>query len=227
MNDPQPDIAPADLAEWKERNKRWTDSQRKRANALRIVQRTWELSDYEMSRPIALLDRMRVDRTQTLTIEKFGVVKSSAEQIQDCVNLQNAASVISRQFQFFKQFLEVDFALKTSFGEISDLAAKGTSQAQIQRKWGTLRQRFLDDAELLGRLAKAAAQRIEKQCEVPGKPSENWRDESFQRLFVLLGHVFSGSKAKRTKLALDIWNIYFTEEFYLTEEVVEKFLKKT
>jgi hypothetical protein len=214
MITPYPDIDKAQRKDIEAKNASWLQAQVKKVELVRaeLTNRGIQANDRVVLS--AFLGKLKADRNISQAVEN----KSLTLQVADCGSLQVAAQRLSETLDYFRQISALHLAL----GE----AYSATTEKSADVSWEQFRSRLQQDSALLANLAWVARSKIQRQPEPEREEPYSWRDDSFVRLLGIVERVLPGTTAQRIKLAVDLWNIYFHEEFELTDGAAGKLIKK-
>lgn len=165
------------------------------------------------------------ERCQELTISAVIPVDSLAQQIKICMMLEESASAIAKQFDFFTQFAALDVALSCEFPQHRPRTAMDSKAAPPG--WTDFRDRLSADCLLLTHIASQARERLNGISAKRGRPVKQWRNIAISELVDRLKRLQVCTFHECIELANDLWNIYFPRETIIDLDAVKMIVRRT
>ena len=213
MIKPYPDIDESERGKYEKANVRWLKEQSDLLSALNHEMRKREIAESNRAPIIELLARQQAERKIQAQVGDRIILRSHAEQVAELAGFQEEVAHLSKRLNFLKQNIVLYSSLRRSYQEVAGRAILD-ARPGVPATWEKFR--FDLDASLgfLAEVASFAKAEFEGHPPKSGRSIEDWRNECFTELFVLICEVFKQKKMQRVQLALDLWSEVFPDKAF-------------
>lgn len=140
--------------------------------------------------------------------ERDTIGQTLADQINLCTKLEEFATFISSNLDFWHQASALDTVLSAKYRSMFEGDSASTATTG---EWACFRERLHRDTELLARTAKQACAELKTKSAKKGRPSKAWRNDRFAELVRRLEGLGITTHHERIDVAICIWNTYFED----------------